>query len=704
MATPDRQIRVPWSTTLLPRYPVRCYQGEDALWTFTALAPTDVTDWSVTFTLSEGYSGPVLLATQAAISDAVNGVLTVPVPSNITSDLATPSLLVWELRRTDSGEDTVLRAGSLSVYAGIVPPTPVPPTPPTPPPASSLLNGLIVPYNLQGDTLASDGSGRDLTAVGSPTFTTGLVGQAIQLVANSSQCLKRLNDPTLRGAPQFTVFCLVKFTAVAGSVPVVCKYVANNHEYALGQNLTGSGLIEFRTNPDGGLTGDDSVQSSYGTFTSGRWYGLFGWVDLANETMAVEVWDCTAQTRTLNTASCRGILPGTSDFNVGAFANSTSFGTAGNVMQVESILLWSRVPNLAERMTLMNGYAGSLYPTFGTPPANTVTLASPTAYQTFQRNGSGQANIAVSGTFQGALTALETRWNGGTWTALSVNVDAGTYSGTLANQPAGQGLLEVRVTGTTATLASAAYVGIGDVFGIWGQSNGCGRGTNYQHYLSPSNGTKATLFGNDYLWHEMADPTDSDADQVDAVSNDFTVGVGHSTGSIWPLVSTSFLTSQGVPVAFVPCALGGSAISQWAAGSSHVDRTTLYGSANYRCQQAGGVKAVLWWQGETDALNNVATATYQAALLAIANNVAADLGCKFMPCKLQTCNITQSQQDKINAAIGNLWALGGNVLTGPDLTGLSTEPEDSVHLKTDAKLASAAALWWATIKAAFGYA
>lgn len=249
----------------------------------------------------------------------------------------------------------------------------------------------------------------------------------------------------------------------------------------------------------------------------------------------------------------------------------------------------------------------------------------------------------------------------------------------------------MRMANQTGITASAAYVGVGDVFVIAGQSNASGRGTNSQSYSHAT--IKASLFGNDYTWRELADPTDSITNQGDTISKE-TVQSG---GSVWPLLATSFLADQGVPVSFIPSAKGGTRITDWLPGANHQNRATLYGSMVYRALQVGGVKAILWWQGEADAQDGMSQATYNSNLDSLANAIQADLGVKLMPCKLQ--NITAADETAINAAIAEAWGDNANVLTGPDLSDIATD--DTLHLQTDAKLLDAAGRWWTALQTAF---
>jgi len=328
---------------------------------------------------------------------------------------------------------------------------------------------------------------------------------------------------------------------------------------------------------------------------------------------------------------------------------------------------------------------------YSAPLAGHINLFAPQTYQTYQRtNGTG--SIAVSGTFnQSGAHDVEARFNGGAWVTLASGVISGAlFSGTLTGQGAGQGDLDVRLVDVPAVTATIENVGIGDVFGIIGQSNAMGYGINNQVYAGPPS---ATCFGNDYDWRGLVDPVDRNTLQVDAVSDD-TI----AAGSVWPLLATSIMAATGYPVAFVPCPKGGSSITQWQPGANHFDRSTLYGSVAYRLSVTG-CKAILMWQGESDLA--MARAQYNAYLDTVANSFYSDLGILLMPCKLQDC--TAVDESNVNDAIGDAWADNPNVLTGPDLHGITTAPEDNYHLRTDAKLLSAANLWWAAIQAEFGW-
>jgi hypothetical protein len=187
---------------------------------------------------------------------------------------------------------------------------------------------------------------------------------------------------------------------------------------------------------------------------------------------------------------------------------------------------------------------------------------------------------------------------------------------------------------------------------------------------------------------------------VDAVSADTDPA---AAGSPWPLLATALMSARNRPVLFVPCAKGGSPIADWQPGVDHQDRATLYGSMVYRGLQAansGTLRAVLWWQGETDAQNSMAQATYNAYLDTLANAIAEDLGIPLLATRLQDLsgwgNVDESA---VNAAINEAIADNSNVRAGPDLSDI-TPSADGVHLTTDAELLTAATRWASAIAAA----
>lgn len=313
---------------------------------------------------------------------------------------------------------------------------------------------------------------------------------------------------------------------------------------------------------------------------------------------------------------------------------------------------------------------------------NELTLTSPVAFQVVQRHG-GAGDIPIAGATSVAGT-IEARFNGGAWQVIAT-VSTGEFSGVLANQSQGQGNVEVRLAEAPDAVISVAPIGVGDVFVVAGQSNASGRGTNAQVVAHPT--LKAGMFGNDYVWHELSDPADSNANRLDEVSIDL-----EAAGSVWPLVATHLMNARNVPVAFVPAARGGSSISDWLPGSDRFNRATLYGSMAFRARVTGA-RAVLWWQGETDALEGMSRETYAAQFSQFVDAVADDLG---IPVIASLIHNSMGIPDDAEAAVrrATVEAAGANnmIWMGPDLSDLASD--DPYHLQSDANLQVAAERWW----------
>jgi hypothetical protein len=321
-------------------------------------------------------------------------------------------------------------------------------------------------------------------------------------------------------------------------------------------------------------------------------------------------------------------------------------------------------------------------------------VTSPDDYQIFQRDGSDEADIYIAGFYDGFTpTVIQARW--GTvddWATIDAAPAGGSFSGYLTNKSAGQERLYVRPANDTSLTYIVEYVGIGDIYVIAGQSNASGRGPD-QGDAAPANGLRGGLFGNDYTWKRLSDKVDDTTGQVDAVSQD----VGGAAGCCWIAVAEEVMDDQTVPVAMVPCAMAATSIAAWQPGVDHSDRTTLYGSMNYRITEVGGAKAVLWQQGENDALSGMAEATYNAYLDTLADAVNADQGIKLMACKIH--NISDRNETNVNNAIGTAWGDNANVLEGPDFSAYVADGD--LHFSSQADIDHQASEWWAAIEAEF---
>lgn len=189
------------------------------------------------------------------------------------------------------------------------------------------------------------------------------------------------------------------------------------------------------------------------------------------------------------------------------------------------------------------------------------------------------------------------------------------------------GAIEVK-----AGAAGSSTVPVGNLaLLIAGQSSASGRGEP----LSGDDPDRAIarpgvrLFGNDYFWKAAYEPLDDPTNQVDGVSADWDrtnpstdcrptpYECRRARHSFGVSLGNALQQATGRDVYLIPSALGGSPLRRsgepaWYPEADRLDRTTLFGSANYRAQvsagwlsspypaQGGPVAALVWYQGESE--------------------------------------------------------------------------------------------------------
>ncbi len=136
------------------------------------------------------------------------------------------------------------------------------------------------------------------------------------------------------------------------------------------------------------------------------------------------------------------------------------------------------------------------------------------------------------------------------------------------------------------------------LFAMLGQSNMSGTGRfPYPQMEDP----RIFAFGNDYRWKVARPPIDHPHGQVDLVSLDPKPGFGLGL----PFARTVLQHQPSARIGLIPCALSGSTLHQWKPNRSD---QSLYGSCLKRIFAAsslGRLRAILFFQGEADALDPV---------------------------------------------------------------------------------------------------
>ena len=96
---------------------INCYETEDITLTFTMTPVVNITGWTISMTVAISTDSPTALLTKTGtVTDAPGGVFTVPLTSADTgTTLLVNTTYSWAVRRTDSGNITLLASGNLKI-------------------------------------------------------------------------------------------------------------------------------------------------------------------------------------------------------------------------------------------------------------------------------------------------------------------------------------------------------------------------------------------------------------------------------------------------------------------------------------------------------------------------------------------------------------------------------------------------------------
>lgn len=100
------------------------YKGEDVVVTDSMTPVTNITGWSLQFTLRKNYGDATALVTKTVgagitVTDATNGVFKITLASADTANLALGNY-VYDVERTDVGNRTVLSIGNLNILPEVL--------------------------------------------------------------------------------------------------------------------------------------------------------------------------------------------------------------------------------------------------------------------------------------------------------------------------------------------------------------------------------------------------------------------------------------------------------------------------------------------------------------------------------------------------------------------------------------------------------
>lgn len=297
------------------------------------------------------------------------------------------------------------------------------------------------------------------------------------------------------------------------------------------------------------------------------------------------------------------------------------------------------------------GYHVDPFQVFAGVVASSVAITTPAAYKVHQRSGgSNVATIPVTGTYVGTPTTIEYRWDSGSWATLDAAPTGGAFSGSVASVTGGYRTLSVRFSNDTAVTGSRANVYVGEIFPWYGQSNPVGQLTDMQTYTAPG-GVPSSMF-RDGSWQALADPV-------------FTSG--YALGSPEILFANRMAALLGVPIGIIVTAYGSQPLATGTmslappSGQYYAAMLATLASA----VGTGGVRAVCYYQGETDASNSVTYAAYLAALQGLADAIATDIP-GAPPLVAMQIGYGGGTVDNVRLAIGDSWGTHG-IVGGPSM-------------------------------------
>lgn len=257
-----------------------------------------------------------------------------------------------------------------------------------------------------------------------------------------------------------------------------------------------------------------------------------------------------------------------------------------------------------ERTTEPSGsYFGPNLKLASTTPPSGIALTAPTSRSIFQRTASNVGTIPLSGTCSGTPSEIHARavvmiggGNSGTstdWQTISTAPSGGAFSGSLGNVPAG-GWYQIEVRGVTAGIPGSAVVrqkvGVGDIYVTCGQSNSANYGQG--GYTAGDDRVCARTSVTGSNWILAADPLPI---------------AGGSGGAVWTRLGDLLAAAEDIPIGFIAVGVGSTQVGEWIPGSSNFNNLLKPALQSF---PANGFRAVLWHQGESDAIANTSAATY----------------------------------------------------------------------------------------------
>ncbi len=195
-------------------------------------------------------------------------------------------------------------------------------------------------------------------------------------------------------------------------------------------------------------------------------------------------------------------------------------------------------------------------------------------------------------------------------------------------------------------------VGAGEVFITCGQSNSL----NFGEALTKAKSNWPVSYNPQlHRWEACEDPQPCEAGPEADMGNG---------GSIWPAVGDLLSEQLHMPIGFYATGWGGAALEEFGEGTIKYKR--LLNAVS--CAGAGGARAILWHQGETDAVLETTEACYKAMLLALIQRLRKDSSfhIPWMIAKAAYHPKAKREKEAVIRQAQRLCCNGKDILEGPD--------------------------------------
>ncbi|KAK9112662.1 hypothetical protein Scep_020181 [Stephania cephalantha] len=148
------------------------------------------------------------------------------------------------------------------------------------------------------------------------------------------------------------------------------------------------------------------------------------------------------------------------------------------------------------------------------------------------------------------------------------------------------------------------------------------------------------------------------------------------------------------PLGLVPCAVGGTAIREWARGSHLYEN--MVRRARESVRRGGRIQGLIWYQGESDSYTREDAEGYKGKMEELVKNVRADLGLPLLPI-VQVAIVSGGDAAYVETVREAQLGMRVENAVCVDAKGLDLK-KDNLHLTTEAQVKLGAMLAEAYLK------